>query len=96
MSEVLTKKVFEEEEDVLLDYECEACGHHVEANDGEDIEKCEKCNSEDIIKTTAHEDSECSMCNYAFDMWEDAYRKQAKNQEDELLICGACFDKLPD
>ncbi len=96
MSEVLTKQVFESEEDELLDYECEVCGHHVEAVDGEDIEACEECGSEAIIKTTSHEDEACSRCHQVFEMWEDAYRQQAYKQEDELLICENCFDKLPD
>lgn len=96
MSEILTKQVFEAEEDELLDYECEACGHRVEAGDGEDIEACEECGSEDILKTTAHEDAECSTCHLVFDMWEDAYRKQASKPADELLICEDCYDKLPD
>lgn len=75
MSEILTKQVFEAEEDELLDYEC---------------------GSEDILKTTAHEDAECSTCHLVFDMWEDAYRKQASKPADELLICEDCYDKLPD
>ena len=92
---VLTQKDFKDEEDELLDYECETCGYRVETGEGEDIETCEKCGSEDILKTTAHEGAECSFCHYAFDMWEDACRKEADKQVDELLICGDCHDKLP-
>lgn len=88
----LTKKNYELEEDYALSYECDNCGHYDEDLYEEPIE-CEKCGSDDIIPTTAHENTVCDKCSGHIDMWVDVY--VANTRTPHQIICKDCYDELP-
>ena len=88
----LTKKNYELEEDYALVYECDNCGHHEEDLYGEPVE-CERCGSDNIIPTTAHENTLCDKCNGHIDMWVDVY--VADTRTPYQIICKDCYDELP-
>ena len=89
----LTKKNYELEEDYTLSYDCDVCGHYDEDLYEEPVE-CEKCGSDDIIPTTAHEGTTCDKCGGHIDMWVDVYVSDIYGAEH--TICEDCYEELPE
>lgn len=72
-------------ETVVIQVECEECGHIEEIEDGEEPWCCEECQSENIMNTTNIEENICSGCDHQFDMWDEFYEN-----EDGEFLCESC------
>ena len=88
----LTKKNYELEEDYAIACECENCGYYDSDPLDEPVE-CVECGSDEIIPTTAHEDTTCDRCGGHIDMWVDVY--VADTYSTEPNICEDCYEELP-
>lgn len=91
----LTKKDFIYEEDFVLAYECEDCGHWEDWNDeSSEPEEYSKCGNEVVLNETSHEGTECGICHHEFDMWEDNFVNISDNHLEITNICEDCYNDL--
>lgn len=83
----MTEEEFDEftfEEDYIIAYECEDCGHFEETD--EEFTECSECDSEDVTIFTSHEDLQCLGCDKTLDVFEDVYTNG------DGFLCVVCYE----
>lgn len=84
------KEEFDFEEDYPVSGECEDCDYITDVADELETQSCPECDGTLLI-TTAHEGTQCDICNGFFNSYEDAYRNIG---DPTILICEDCYNDL--